>query len=158
MERLLIEAGCDLNMASQYSPLGRHDTGATALIIAADRGHYKIAQLLLEASANPDARTARGVTALSLVAEKGPSDARSRTVQLLIQARATVLAQHGGFQRTLLHAAVQSGHFAAVEALLEARSAINALSPGGLKPLQIAFSQRDLDYDLLGCFCDAVLM
>ncbi|CAE7917828.1 Ank2 [Symbiodinium necroappetens] len=143
---LLIEAGSDLNMASQYSPLRLPDTGATPLIIAVDRGHHRIAQLLLEASANADARTAGGVTALSLVAGKGPSVATVRTVQLLIQAGATVLA-HEGFQRTPLHAAVQSGHCAVVEALLEARSAVNALSPEGL---QIAFSRGDIDCDLLG--------
>ena len=146
---LLIEARSDLNMASQYSPLRLPDTGATPLIIAVDRGHHRIAQQLLEASANADARTAGGVTALSLVAGKGPSVATVRTVQLLIQSGATVLA-HEGFQRTPLHAAVQSGHCAVVEALLEARSAVNALSPEGLKPLQIAFSRGDIDCDLLG--------
>ncbi|CAE7452326.1 Ank3, partial [Symbiodinium sp. CCMP2456] len=146
---LLIEAGSDLNMASRFSPLGLPDTGATPLIIAVDRGHHRIAQLLLEASANADARTARGLTALSLLAGKGPSEAKVRTVQLLIQARASVLA-HEGVQRTPLHAAVQSGDVAVVEALLEARSAVNALSPEGLKPLQIAFSRGDIDCDLLG--------
>src|SRR5262249_47417979 len=52
----------------------RDDTGATALMRAAERGHVEVVKLLLLHGANPDLRNPFGQTALDIVTSTGRAD------------------------------------------------------------------------------------
>lgn len=75
--RLLIDAGVDVN-------LPKTGTHQTALHIAAERGSVEVAALLIEESADVDARTDIETTPLHIAAEAD----RLRVVRLLIKAGA----------------------------------------------------------------------
>jgi ankyrin repeat protein len=59
--RLLLERGASLELAD--------DRGRTALLIAAERGHLRIVELLLEAGADPRVRDRQGLGLAELAAE-----------------------------------------------------------------------------------------
>lgn len=109
--RLLLDRGAqvDAPIAPKSAPL------ATALQAAAQAGHGDIVVLLLQHSANPNAKFSQGMTALHLAAMAGDSTG----VDALIGAGADVnLESDDGW--TPLHLAVEKGTAPVVQSLLSA--------------------------------------
>lgn len=92
--------------------------GQTPLILAAENGSLSAVKVLVETSANVNARTGSGLTALIGAAYVGEID----IIRVLCESGADVdLATNRGV--TPLHAAAEYGHVSLVEYLLEERQA-----------------------------------
>ena len=101
-------------------------SGYTALMAATDSGNREVVQRLLEAGADPDALTHRGVSATMRAAEWGDHV----IVQTLVQAGGDVnLADHNG--DTALMRAAAMGHVKVVSALLCAGAEPSVSRPDG---------------------------
>ncbi|NLB59502.1 MAG: hypothetical protein GX806_00230 [Lentisphaerae bacterium] len=98
-----------------------HNSGQTALHLAAHNNQRKIAQWLLDNEANVNAQDNQGQTPLYLAAQQGHTD----MVALLLLYKADTEASdlHG---LTPLHAAAQYGHAELIQRLLTAGADINA--------------------------------
>lgn len=91
------------DMISRHSPVLQ--AGNTALTLAAEHGHHKIASLLLQHKAQVDATDARGRTALLIGGMKGHSE----LVGVLVKMKANVNhVDHDG--NLLLRTAVTNGY------------------------------------------------
>ncbi|XP_033010087.1 ankyrin repeat and KH domain-containing protein 1-like isoform X9 [Lacerta agilis] len=106
--RVLLDKGADVN--APPVPSSRD----TALTIAADKGHYKFCELLINRGAHIDVRNKKGNTPLWLAANGGHLD----VVQLLVQAGADV---DGADNRkiTPLMSAFRKGHVRVVQFLVK---------------------------------------
>ena len=139
--RLLLEAGCDKDIATRsYGD----DSQWTPLMLAADKGYDDIVDLLIGASAAVDKASSRDLTPLHVAVRGG----RDRCVQLLIQARADVNHKDTGTTTAAapLHNAAQAGHASIAEMLLKAGAQVNAVR-FDFKPLQLA-SRKGHDHML----------
>ncbi len=116
-----------------YRVTDRRDDRLTPLHLAATAGHAEIAELLLRASANPNARAYDGATPLHAAAEQGSPE----IVRAMLDhgAWTKVMSEAG---ETALHAAARKGHVAAVELLLDHGADPNAASQCGGTPLHAA--------------------
>ena len=134
------KANTEVRLAESKEP---EDTGMTALMEAARRGHRPVIQLLLDARAKVSAATDQGRTALMFAAANGNVEA----IRMLLRAGADVNAQtkrdadwSGG--RTALFDAIKGGHPKAIQALLDARADVNHRMTGrgyaGFTPLMLA--------------------
>lgn len=110
------EQGCEavLDVLLPDASINTQDSsGASALHLAAQRGHVPLLQRLLEARAALDLQGHQGETALMLAALNGQVEA----LQCLAQARANLnIVAHDGFDA--LHLASEAQHFEATEVLL----------------------------------------
>uniref|UniRef100_A0A8C9T4K5 Ankyrin repeat and KH domain containing 1 n=1 Tax=Scleropages formosus TaxID=113540 RepID=A0A8C9T4K5_SCLFO len=106
--RVLLDKGADVN--APPVPSSRD----TALTIAADKGHYKFCELLINRVAHIDVRNKKGNTPLWLAANGGHFD----VVQLLVQAGADVDAADNR-KITPLMAAFRKGHVKVVQYLVK---------------------------------------
>ena len=106
---------------------------ATALILAAERGHTEAVQTLLEEGANVNGRGSGAYPTPLLAAIEGQQLA---VVQILLQAGANV--ESGTPDETPLSLAVANGSREIVELLLSAGADPNQRSEAGLTPLEIA--------------------
>ncbi|XP_028314515.1 ankyrin repeat and KH domain-containing protein 1 isoform X2 [Gouania willdenowi] len=106
--RVLLDKGADVN--APPVPSSRD----TALTIAADKGHYKFCELLINRSAHIDVRNKKGNTPLWLAANGGHFD----VVQLLVHATADVDAADNR-KITPLMAAFRKGHVKVVQYLVK---------------------------------------
>ncbi|XP_072518561.1 ankyrin repeat and KH domain-containing protein 1 isoform X3 [Salminus brasiliensis] len=106
--RVLLDKGADVN--APPVPSSRD----TALTIAADKGHYKFCELLINRGAHIDVRNKKGNTPLWLAANGGHFD----VVQLLVQAGADVDAADNR-KITPLMAAFRKGHVKVVQYLVK---------------------------------------
>ena len=111
----LIAAGANVNAATNY--------GSTALIVAANRGHFAIVQALLAAPGIHvnDALMNSGSAALTLAASNG----HVAIVQALLAAGANVNSTGNNGWTALILAAVD-GHLFVVRALIAAGANVNA--------------------------------
>ncbi|XP_043924865.1 ankyrin repeat and KH domain-containing protein 1-like [Protopterus annectens] len=106
--RVLLDKGADVN--APPVPSSRD----TALTIAADKGHYKFCELLINRGAHIDVRNKKGNTPLWLAANGGHFD----VVQLLVQAGADVDAADNR-KITPLMTAFRKGHVKVVQYLVK---------------------------------------
>ncbi|XP_044298950.1 ankyrin repeat and KH domain-containing protein 1-like isoform X11 [Varanus komodoensis] len=106
--RVLLDKGADVN--APPVPSSRD----TALTIAADKGHYKFCELLINRGAHIDVRNKKGNTPLWLAANGGHLD----VVQLLVQAGADVDAADNR-KITPLMSAFRKGHVRVVQFLVK---------------------------------------
>uniref|UniRef100_A0A8C3MGP3 Uncharacterized protein n=1 Tax=Geospiza parvula TaxID=87175 RepID=A0A8C3MGP3_GEOPR len=106
--RVLLDKGADVN--APPVPSSRD----TALTIAADKGHYKFCELLINRGAHIDVRNKKGNTPLWLAANGGHYD----VVQLLVQAGADVDAADNR-KITPLMSAFRKGHVKVVQFLVK---------------------------------------
>uniref|UniRef100_A0A3Q1IJC9 K Homology domain-containing protein n=1 Tax=Anabas testudineus TaxID=64144 RepID=A0A3Q1IJC9_ANATE len=106
--RVLLDKGADVN--APPVPSSRD----TALTIAADKGHYKFCELLINRGAHIDVRNKKGNTPLWLAANGGHFD----VVQLLVHASADVDAADNR-KITPLMAAFRKGHVKVVQYLVK---------------------------------------
>ncbi|XP_069508766.1 ankyrin repeat and KH domain-containing protein 1 isoform X2 [Ambystoma mexicanum] len=106
--RVLLDKGADVN--APPVPSSRD----TALTIAADKGHYKFCELLINRGAHIDVRNKKGNTPLWLAANGGHFD----VVQLVVQAAADVDAADNR-KITPLMSAFRKGHIKVVQYLVK---------------------------------------
>ncbi|XP_032703361.1 ankyrin repeat and KH domain-containing protein 1 isoform X1 [Lontra canadensis] len=106
--RVLLDKGADVN--APPVPSSRD----TALTIAADKGHYKFCELLINRGAHIDVRNKKGNTPLWLASSGGHFD----VVQLLVQAGADVDAADNR-KITPLMSAFRKGHVKVVQYLVK---------------------------------------
>uniref|UniRef100_A0A8C8DUD5 Ankyrin repeat and KH domain containing 1 n=1 Tax=Oryzias sinensis TaxID=183150 RepID=A0A8C8DUD5_9TELE len=106
--RVLLDKGADVN--APPVPSSRD----TALTIAADKGHYKFCELLINRCAHIDVRNKKGNTPLWLAANGGHFE----VVQLLVHASADVDAADNR-KITPLMAAFRKGHVKVVQYLVK---------------------------------------
>ncbi|XP_028271474.1 ankyrin repeat and KH domain-containing protein 1 isoform X7 [Parambassis ranga] len=106
--RVLLDKGADVN--APPVPSSRD----TALTIAADKGHYKFCELLINRGAHIDVRNKKGNTPLWLAANGGHFD----VVQLLVHASADVDAADNR-KITPLMAAFRKGHVKVVQYIVK---------------------------------------
>ncbi|XP_056372521.1 ankyrin repeat and KH domain-containing protein 1 isoform X2 [Hyla sarda] len=106
--RVLLDKGADVN--SPPVPSSRD----TALTIAADKGHYKFCELLIDRGAHIDVRNKKGNTPMWLAANGGHFD----IVQLLVHAGADVDAADNR-KITPLMSAFRKGHLKVVQFLVK---------------------------------------
>ncbi|XP_069055397.1 ankyrin repeat and KH domain-containing protein 1 isoform X3 [Pleurodeles waltl] len=106
--RVLLDKGADVN--APPVPSSRD----TALTIAADKGHYKFCELLINRGAHIDVRNKKGNTPLWLAANGGHFD----VVQLIVQAAADVDAADNR-KITPLMSAFRKGHIKVVQYLVK---------------------------------------
>ncbi|KAI8521456.1 Ankyrin repeat and KH domain-containing protein 1, partial [Branchiostoma belcheri] len=106
--RVLLDKGADVNAAPVPS------SRDTALTIAADKGHYKFCELLIQRGAQIDVRNKKGNTPLWLAANGGHLD----VVQLLVSAGADKDAEDNR-KITPLMATFRKGHVKVVRWLVK---------------------------------------
>lgn len=107
--------------------------GTTALHLAAQHGHPEIAEILLKAGVNRDARTKLERTALHLAAQGGSV----KVVDLLLIHGSDVNARDM-LKMTPLHWAVERGHASVAEKLLINGADVSLKSKFQLTPIDIA--------------------
>lgn len=118
------------------------NNGATALSIAAERGHLDIVAILLKARADPNIENLKGETALMSAARNGHVD----VIKLLLQHEipekdekkpSVALKQENQLSKAMLLAA-EAGHIEAVKTLLQAGVNINSTDASGNSALMLA--------------------
>jgi ankyrin repeat protein len=141
--REYISSGVDVDGADAEVILKAEDgyeirnRGATALILAANSGHFDVAEALACAGANVNAETDAGETALHRATDRGDE----KLVRALLIHGADTSPQPTGFVGTVLHTASGMGEIGIVQALLDAGANPNALGPSQITPLQIAINE-----------------
>ncbi|KAI5245633.1 hypothetical protein E4T42_06686 [Aureobasidium subglaciale] len=125
--RRLLEQGASVE--------GILDDRQTPLQFAAQEGHTRIVQLLIEYGADINALGYNG-SALGLAAEKGNEE----VVNLLLSRRALVDGNEGPSWSTPLQAACGKGHFGIAKALLDAGADVNALDEPRLSPSPLRYA------------------
>ena len=117
-----------------------HSTdGFTPLHLAANKGHYEIAELLLQNGAKVNAKGKKEVTPLHLAAQKGHYE----VAELLLQNGAKVNAKKEFEKYTPLHEAIRLNHSKVVELLLENGADVNARDQDGNIPLHLPAARGD---------------
>ncbi len=111
----------------------RDARGRTPLHLAADRGHADVAEALLAAGADANAKADDGSTPLHLAAEGGRAD----VAEALLAAGAAANARDD-YGSTPLHRAAWMGHASAADVLLTAGADLHAKADGGRTPLDMA--------------------
>ncbi len=110
------EAVLRLLLSSEmFEPDAKDDHGRTALMHAAENGHERIVELLLDMQVDPGAKDDCSRTALSLAAGKG----HEHIAQLLLQSGRVDPQGAAVWGRTPLYYAVQGGHLGVVKLLLD---------------------------------------
>jgi ankyrin repeat protein len=104
----------------------------TPLLLAVERGHFDVAQLLLQAGASPDAADIYGHTCLTIALERGRIDMLAAFV-----AAGAAVDTADVLQWTPLMVAVNTGNLAAVTALLDAGAAVDVGNEDNLTILML---------------------
>jgi len=118
------------------------ETGATAILIAADNGHAGMVQCLAMYRADPNKAllTSEGLTALAVAARKGFVD----VMEQLVQWKADV--NHACSEmRTALMFAAEHGHTPAVKRLASMKAKLNESTDLGRTALHIAIQEKKVD-------------
>ena len=100
------------------------EDGWTALCWATGKGHTKVAEVLIEAGANPNHRTNYDSTPLILAAERD----YTKIVRMLIEAGADINLQHKKHKKPALYWAVTNNHTETAKLLIEAGADTSCLS------------------------------
>mmetsp|Transcript_12255 Transcript_12255/g.17096 ORF Transcript_12255/g.17096 Transcript_12255/m.17096 type:complete len:903 (+) Transcript_12255:62-2770(+) len=117
------------------------ETGFSALIIAAAKGHKEAVTYLLEAGAAVEATSGNGVTALMYAAASGMND----VINILIEkGGAAVNTEHSNGGTALLEAA-SGGNTDSMKLLIEKGAKFDFIDNDGVTPLMAVASQGDVD-------------
>src|SRR5437879_2176881 len=81
---------------------GNEDDGTTALMVAAFKNYVEIADLLIKAGANVNAKNSKGLNALMSI----PITDKPDTVKLLLEAKAELNMQDLGGNSAVMHCAI----------------------------------------------------
>ncbi|KAF2985339.1 hypothetical protein EK904_001749 [Melospiza melodia maxima] len=107
--------------------------GRTSLHLAAQRGHYRVARLLIDLESDVNVRNGLLQTALHIAAETG----HTSTSRLLLKHGADMEAATAeGY--TALHLASRSGHLATTKLLMDERASVLARGPLNRTALHLA--------------------
>ena len=128
---LLIRAGADVSVTNDYD--------VTPLSLACSNGNADVVEKLLNAGANPEARTA-GETVLMTAVRTGSVDA----VKLLIAQGADLSATELESGQTMLMTAAAEAHPSLVQLLIARGADVHARSVVGFTPLIFAIRAGDL--------------
>lgn len=128
--RRLIRRGVDVNARFGKS-------ASTALHVAARRNATGICRALLDAGADPNAKTTRGETPLQMAVLTESCD----VIRILADEGAD-LGMAGFCGMTALHLAAARGKLASVQALIAAGADVNAVRVGGGTPLSMVDPHR----------------
>ncbi|XP_078261911.1 ankyrin repeat and SOCS box protein 3 [Rhinoraja longicauda] len=115
--------------------------GETALHLAAKHGHLKIAKILLQAGANPNAVTNENVTPLFLAAEKG----HIAIIRTLLKNEARINGAHSACLWSVVHQAAYQGHLDVLKFLLEKGADKESKDDYGITPLFLAAQYGKLE-------------
>ncbi|KAM9776316.1 GA-binding protein subunit beta-2-like isoform X1 [Syngnathus typhle] len=118
--------------------------GTSPLHLAAQRGHYSTADVLLRAGVSRDARTKVDRTPLHMAAAEG----HTIIVELLVRSGADINAKDM-LKMTALHWAAQHGHHGVVETLIKHGADVHALSKFEKTPFDIAVDIQNTELMLL---------
>lgn len=131
----IIAQGIDIDHKAEYRITQRSARGITPLLLASMLGHVQIAQLLLEAGANP-----RIVDWLmkSTVVHKSGYMGRPQVIPLILQKGAEIDAQGPYNGYTALHDAVWHGHLEAAQALIAGGAKLQLRGHDGKTPRDLA--------------------
>ncbi len=131
LAQLLIRAGAHVGATNDY--------GATPLSLACTNGNAVVVERLLEAGADPEART-EGETALMTAVRTGSVDA----VKVLIAHGADMNATEPESGQTMLMTAAAEAHPALVQLLIARGADVNVRSVVGFSPFTFAVRAGDL--------------
>ena len=118
--RMLINAKCDLDQATEFDDSDADIGGETALHLAAYHGHTEILSMLLRNGAEPNMSMRNGRTALIIASEQGRGD----VTRMLLEHGCNVHAVTNS-GKTALYSACENGHAHIVPALLDHGSDVN---------------------------------
>jgi ankyrin repeat protein len=124
--RRLVAAGVDVNGVDAANK-------TTALHFAAADGHVEAVKILLQLSADIEAKTAEGMTPLHVAVVCGQAEVLETLVQL--SANIEAMAENGS---TPLHVAAFSGRAEAVQTLLQLGAQMGARTDRGETPLDLS--------------------
>ena len=142
MVRFLLERGADPDALGHFSDFHLGEGKCTALHIAAFKGNYGIAKLLLQASADVTARFSKSWTPLHIAV----SSAQKHILPLLVEHGADLEARSASDNSesnagmTAMHLAVDSKEKAIVRRLIEMGADVNATNDEGRTPLHYALN------------------
>lgn len=130
-----------LEEKSEQAAHQRDKDGWTPLHWAAQDGHERLAEKLLELKVSTNAPDACGATPLMIACFNG----QTRIVEALLQDRSTDVQQGNFFLSTALHYAAQRGHAQVIELLIEAKAKADAMDRHSDTPLSWAAQNGHLD-------------
>ncbi|XP_069956928.1 serine/threonine-protein phosphatase 6 regulatory ankyrin repeat subunit B isoform X5 [Cherax quadricarinatus] len=131
----LIEEGVNVNAGSTL----KGQEGWRALHLAADAGHKKLLEVLLQAGVILDTKTAKGMTATQLAVQAGHLD----IVQLLLTDMPTT--EEEGIDRHLVHWAAVGGYVPVLKYLQTKKYNLKALTSNGETTLHLAADHGNLE-------------
>jgi ankyrin repeat protein len=137
MGKLLNKRTDDLNVNANYK------NGYTALLIASEKGHIIIVNMLLKRGADVEAKDKFGDTALIIASIKGKTE-HIEIVGMLLDKKADVNVKNKR-DKTALIAASGMGHTKIVKILLKKGADVNVVNKNGSTALQMAINNRHTD-------------
>jgi ankyrin repeat protein len=112
-----------------------HSVNQTALMLAAERNHQEVVELLLRRGAKPNLKNSNGATAILLAVAEGCLDVVEEMINPQWEVNLFSLDEDN---RTLLHAAAENGNLKILEILHEKGLQTNARDSIGMTPLHAA--------------------
>ena len=118
--RLLIDAACNLDAATEFDDADADVGGDTALHLAAYHGRVRIVEMLLTGGAEPNMSMRNGRTALIIGSEQGFADVVLPLLKFGSNVHAVTISG-----KSALYSACENGHTAIVPMLLDYGSDVN---------------------------------
>ncbi|KAE9370538.1 ankyrin, partial [Stipitochalara longipes BDJ] len=112
-----------------------HGVKQTALMLAAERNHHEIVELLLRRGAKPNLKNSNGKTAILRAVEEGGLEVVSKMVEPQWEVNIFCLDEDN---RTLLHGAVEQENTEILRILHEKGLQVNMRDTSGMTPLHVA--------------------
>jgi serine/threonine-protein phosphatase 6 regulatory ankyrin repeat subunit B len=128
-----------LNLKNNYVAM-EHTEGATALMMASQKGHMEIATMLVDNGANLNLKSNNGETALMVASANG----RTKVVKLLLDKGADFELQNS-LGTTSLIMASQNGNFETVKLLLDRGTNLDLQANNGATALMLASQEGHLE-------------
>lgn len=132
----------DIQLLEKTISEGKEDikTNPTPLIVAAQKGHSEVTEILLNAGANPNLTDFKNQTPLMWAASKN----KPKIIKLLLEAKADTEIKESKLGQTALMIATIKKHNECVKLLLKGGASPNATSLNGSTPLIEASASQQL--------------